>query len=86
MRRAISRALELEGFEVELAEDGIEALTVFDEDAAEWPDLVVLDILMPNLDGLTACRAIRGKSRVPILMLDGASSGRGAGRGLGGGR
>jgi two-component system, OmpR family, response regulator MprA len=69
LRRAISRALELEGYEVELAEDGVDALTVFDEDAAEWPDLVVLDILMPNLDGLTACRAIRGKSRVPILML-----------------
>jgi two-component system response regulator MprA len=69
LRRAIGRTLELEGYEVELAEDGVRALAVFDEGGPEWPDLVVLDILMPNLDGLTACRAIRAKSRVPILIL-----------------
>jgi two-component system, OmpR family, response regulator MprA len=68
LRRAISRALELEGYELETAEDGVEALARFDN-GVEPPDLVVLDILMPNLDGLTACRAIRAKSRVPILML-----------------
>ena len=69
LRRAISRTLELEGYDVELAEDGVHALTLFDEGGETWPDLVVLDILMPNLDGLTACRAIRAKSLVPILML-----------------
>jgi two-component system response regulator MprA len=69
LRRAISRALELEGYDVEVAADGIEALAFFDERSEPPPDLVVLDILMPNLDGLTTCRAIRAKSRVPILIL-----------------
>jgi two-component system, OmpR family, response regulator MprA len=68
LQRAISRALELEGYEVEVAEDGVQALAHFDGEG-DPPDLVVLDILMPNLDGLTTCRAIRAKSRVPILML-----------------
>jgi two-component system response regulator MprA len=68
LRRAISRALELEGYEVQVAEDGVQALTFFDDEVTP-PDVVVLDILMPNLDGLTTCRAIRAKSRVPILML-----------------
>jgi two-component system, OmpR family, response regulator MprA len=68
LRRAVSRALELEGYEVEVAEDGLQALTFFDDEAAR-PDAVVLDVLMPNLDGLTTCRAIRAESRVPILML-----------------
>src|SRR5438093_7916344 len=69
LRRAISRALELEGYDVEVAADGIEAPACFDERGEPSPDLVVLAILMPNLDGLTACRAIRAKSRVPILIL-----------------
>jgi two-component system response regulator MprA len=68
LRRAVSRALELEGYEVEVAEDGLQALNFFD-DGATPPDVVVLDVLMPNLDGLTTCRAIRTESRVPILML-----------------
>jgi len=68
LRRAICRALELEGYGVEVAGDGVEALAFFEHDG-EVPELVVLDILMPNLDGLTAARSIRAKSRVPILML-----------------
>jgi two-component system response regulator MprA len=67
-RRAISRALEIEGYDVETAVDEAEALACFDGDRPR-PDLVVLDISMPNVDGLTACRAIRARSNVPILML-----------------
>jgi len=68
LRRAVSRALELEGYELEVAEDGAQALALL-HDAAHEPDLVVLDVLMPNLDGLRVCRAIRTRSQVPILML-----------------
>jgi two-component system response regulator MprA len=68
LRRAISRALELEGYGVESASDGAQALDFFDG-VRPNPDLVVLDVLMPNVDGLRACREIRARSRVPILML-----------------
>jgi two-component system response regulator MprA len=69
LRRAVTRVLELEGYEVEAAVDGVEAVAFFETDGRHEPDLVVLDVLMPNLDGLAACRMIRAKSRVPILML-----------------
>jgi two-component system response regulator MprA len=68
LRRAISRTLELEGYDVETASDGAEAMGFFGGNRPS-PDLVVLDILMPTVDGLSACRAIRSRSRVPILML-----------------
>jgi two-component system, OmpR family, response regulator MprA len=68
LRSAMSRTLELEGYEVDLAEDGMRALSFFDPDVVQ-PDVVILDLLMPNLDGMTACRLIRRTSDVPILML-----------------
>jgi two-component system response regulator MprA len=68
LRRAVVRALELEGYAVDIAGDGIEALSFFDG-GARTPDAVVLDVLMPNLDGLATCSQIRGLSAVPILML-----------------
>jgi two-component system response regulator MprA len=68
LRRAVVRALELEGYEVVAASDGMEALQ-YVEDSSSPPDVIVLDVLMPNLDGLSTCRAIRSRSRVPILML-----------------
>ncbi|MHB1128038.1 MAG: response regulator [Bacillota bacterium] len=55
-----------EGYRVLGARDGNSALTLF---GREQPDLVVLDIMMPGLDGLEVCQIIRKTSRVPIIML-----------------
>jgi two-component system response regulator MprA len=69
LRRAVVRALELEGYSVTAASDGVEALRAVEDEFVSPPDVIVLDVLMPNLDGLSTCRAIRSRSRVPILML-----------------
>ena len=67
VRQALRRALELEGYHVELAEDGADALARI---SAEEPDAVVLDVLMPVVDGLTVARRLRELGNdVPILML-----------------
>jgi two-component system response regulator MprA len=67
LRRALERALKLEGYEVELAADGEEALRSV---VAGPLDAVVLDVLMPKLDGLEVCRELRARGdQVPILML-----------------
>jgi two-component system, OmpR family, response regulator MprA len=69
VRDALRRALELEGYEVELATDGLEALERLETAVAE-PDAVVLDILMPGVDGLEVCRRLRRAGRrLPVLML-----------------
>ncbi len=57
--------LEHEGYEVESAQDGLAGL----ERALKEPDLVVLDLMLPKMDGLEVCRRLRAKSRVPIIML-----------------
>jgi len=68
VRESLRRALELEGYTVELAEDGETALEKL-AGAAE-PDAVILDILMPGIDGLEVCRRIRASgNHVPVLML-----------------
>jgi two-component system, OmpR family, response regulator MprA len=67
LRGALARALSLEGYDVEVAEDGERAVARFED--GDVPDVVVLDVLMPNLDGIGACRQIRARSDVPILML-----------------
>jgi two-component system, OmpR family, response regulator MprA len=68
VRDSLRRALELQGYEVELAGDGAEALARLAENGQ--PDAVVLDILMPGIDGLEVCRQIRRRgSNVPVLML-----------------
>lgn len=62
----LSWYLEAEGFEICTAKDGEEALTVFRQDR---PDLVILDIMMPGIDGIKACEAIRAESDAFIMML-----------------
>jgi two-component system, OmpR family, response regulator MprA len=69
VRESLRRALELEGYEVELAADGGEALDRLESGAPE-PDALVLDVLMPGTDGLEACRRLRRAGhRLPVLML-----------------
>jgi two-component system, OmpR family, response regulator MprA len=67
VRDALARALELGGYDVALAADGEEGLGLVDEFA---PDAVVLDLMMPRLDGLQACRLLRARGdRTPVLIL-----------------
>jgi DNA-binding response OmpR family regulator len=63
--RVLRLELEHEGYEVETAYDGLAGL----EKALKEPDLVILDLMLPKLDGMEICRRIRAKSRVPIIML-----------------
>jgi two-component system response regulator MprA len=68
VRESLRRALELEGYEIELAGDGSEAL--YRLEANGDPDAVILDVLMPGFDGLEVCKRLRRSgSRLPVLML-----------------
>jgi two-component system response regulator MprA len=68
VRDSLRRALELEGYDVELAADGEEALDRLHSNGE--PDAVILDILMPKMDGLEVCRRLRREGRrLPVLML-----------------
>ena len=71
LREVIRLGLEGEGFRVAAAEDGPSALIAF---AAQGPDLVLLDVMLPGLDGFAVCRGLRKVSMVPILMLTARSS------------
>ncbi len=66
LRETLAEALEAEGFHVVQAADGRVALTRF---RAEHPDLVLLDLMLPELSGIEVCRIIRAESGVPIVML-----------------
>jgi two-component system, OmpR family, response regulator MprA len=69
VRESLRRALQQEGFAVDLAGDGAEALRLLEEREVE-PDAIVLDVLMPEVNGLDVCRQLRrGGNRLPILML-----------------
>src|SRR5215207_1380195 len=66
IRSVVSRGLRFEGYDVQIAGDGLEALRI----AREMPlHMVVLDVMLPNLDGLEVCRRLRRGSNAPIIML-----------------
>ena len=66
IRTAVKLALEDEGWDVAEAEDGEEALSAFN---AQPCDVVLIDIMLPGIDGFEVCRAIRRESDVPIVMV-----------------
>ena len=63
---ALTVGLRREGFEIEVARDGAEALERFDE---VRPDLVLLDVMLPTVSGIDVCRELRSRSKVPIIMV-----------------
>jgi two-component system, OmpR family, response regulator MprA len=66
IRSVLSRGLRFEGYLVQLAADGTEALRIV---RGEPPDLIVLDLMLPGMDGLEVCRRLRRGTNAPILML-----------------
>jgi two-component system, OmpR family, response regulator MprA len=67
IRDSLARALELDGYDVDRASDGAAALNAIRE---QRPDVAIVDVMMPNIDGLTLCRVLRAeKDHLPILML-----------------
>ena len=64
--RVLRRSLSSKGYEVQIASDGEEAMTVFEQ----WkPNLIITDLSMPGMGGLELCRRVRKSSQVPILVL-----------------
>ena len=70
VRESLRRALELEGYQVDLADDGEDALARLGGSDEGQADAVILDVLMPGIDGLEVCRRLRAEQNaVPVLML-----------------
>lgn len=64
--RVLRTALTIQGYEIQVAEDGAAALRLFEQ----WhPDMVITDLAMPKMDGVALCREIRMRSQVPVLVL-----------------
>ncbi|MFF5920050.1 two-component system response regulator CseB [Streptomyces flavochromogenes] len=72
MRRAFSVALERYGYEVKAAADGLTGLECFRDDSF---DLLILDVMLPGLDGIGLCRRVRETSLVPVLMMSARGDG-----------
>jgi two-component system, OmpR family, response regulator RegX3 len=70
-REALTVALEREGFRVEVAADGQEALDQFE---STRPSLILLDVMLPRISGVDVCRELRTRSRVPIIMVTARSN------------
>lgn len=66
VRDVVRRYLEASGFAVEVAGNGTECLQLFEE---RRPDLVVLDVMMPGINGLEVCRRMRQSSQIPVVLL-----------------
>ena len=66
VRETLAASLEADGYQVTTASDGVEGLRRAREEA---PDLIVLDLMLPEMDGLSVCRILRRESDVPIIML-----------------
>jgi DNA-binding response OmpR family regulator len=66
LRETLAYTLEREGFSVRVVEDGLKALTAAQEFT---PDIVLLDIMLPGIDGFEVCRRLRARMNVPILLL-----------------
>lgn len=66
IRKVVQHIVEKEGYDFSYAADGEQALEMF---AQENPDLIILDVMLPEIDGFEVCRRIREKSTVPIILL-----------------
>ncbi len=66
IRRILATRLSMVGYDIVVAADGVEALEQFE---AEQPDLIVLDVMMPRMNGLQVCQTLRETTGVPIIML-----------------
>jgi DNA-binding response OmpR family regulator len=70
LREATQVALERDGFDVRTAADGVAGLAAFEEG---HPDVALLDVMLPRMDGVTLCREIRSRSVIPIMLLSARS-------------
>ena len=66
IRELLQNFLQEAGYEVAVANDGVEAISIF---TSEKFDLILLDIMLPKIDGFTVCELIRKQSQIPIMML-----------------